>query len=254
MAWDWTKLLRLQTEQRDARQPGQDVHGEQQSHQPRQEHQKQGGEGEASARAEQQQHQEVPGREEAGETQVEFAGFWAFYSPRGINGVAVSAAGHEAPEGDGAAGEEPEGAVGETGEVQRAGTKKWVCLSDTPHWGQRSLTYCRWLPKERDSRCLFLLVHFFNRYMHWMCILSSSFFSFRHLLHCVLLHMFPNMCSCVHPIVLKVFFQHLLLPPRSFWNHTMQTNRPKVGIFIFLHFSSSSSSFPSLLSVCYNTA
>lgn len=36
----------------------------------------------------------------------------------------MSAAGHEAPEGNGAAGEKPEGAVGETGEVQRAGTKK----------------------------------------------------------------------------------------------------------------------------------
>lgn len=34
------------------------------------------------------------------------------------NNVPVSAAGHEAPEGDGAAGEKPEGAVGETGEVQ----------------------------------------------------------------------------------------------------------------------------------------
>lgn len=32
----------LQTEQRDACQPGQDVHGEQQSHQPGQEHKKQG--------------------------------------------------------------------------------------------------------------------------------------------------------------------------------------------------------------------
>lgn len=60
--------MQLQAEQRDASQPGQDVHGEQQSHQPGQEHQKQGGEGAASARAEQQQHQEVPGREEAGET------------------------------------------------------------------------------------------------------------------------------------------------------------------------------------------
>lgn len=36
----------------------------------------------------------------------------------------MSAAGHEASEGDGAAGEKPEGAVGETGEVQRAGTGK----------------------------------------------------------------------------------------------------------------------------------
>lgn len=35
----------------------------------------------------------------------------------------VSPAGHEAPEGDGAAGEKPEGAVGETGEVQRAGAE-----------------------------------------------------------------------------------------------------------------------------------
>lgn len=67
--------MRLQTEQRDARQPGQDVHGEQQSHQPRQEHQKQGGEGKASARAEQQQHQEVPGREEAGESSRGFKTF-----------------------------------------------------------------------------------------------------------------------------------------------------------------------------------
>lgn len=35
---------------------------------------------------------------------------------------AVSAAGHEASEGNGAAGEKPERTVGETGEVQRAGT------------------------------------------------------------------------------------------------------------------------------------
>lgn len=44
----------------------------------------------------------------------------------------MSAAGHEAPEGDGAAGEKPEGTVGETGEVQRAGTKthqgRGLCL------------------------------------------------------------------------------------------------------------------------------
>lgn len=46
----------------------------------------------------------------------------------GINNDFVSAAGHEAPEGDGAAGEKPEGAVGETGEVQRAGRKKFLWL------------------------------------------------------------------------------------------------------------------------------
>lgn len=40
--------------------------------------------------------------------------------------VCVCAAGYEASEGDGAAGEEPEGTVGETGEVQRAGTQNHV--------------------------------------------------------------------------------------------------------------------------------
>lgn len=113
--------LQLQAEQRDARQPGQDVHGEQQSHQSRQEHQKQGRERETSARAEQQQHQEVPGREEAGEMPLKFTGFQTLFCPflfPVINNVSMSAAGDEAPEGDGAAGEKPEGTIGETGEVQ----------------------------------------------------------------------------------------------------------------------------------------